>query len=238
VHPRNAGLTRTSARSPCTYFGVTRRSDVVPVLLSPTLLRVAGEVERTRDTYDAVSDEYHRRTADVWPALIPHLDWFAAATGPAARVADVGCGPGRDTLALRERRLTVLGIDLSLGQLRTGGLSDVVVADMRSLPIRSGGVDGVWCQAALLHVPRADVRLTLDEFRRALRPGGLLFLCTAEGDREGWETGTYGSEHPRWFVYHRQTDLVSRLERGGFDVLVASVEDADRKWVTIRAHRR
>jgi len=198
---------------------------------------VTGEVERTRATYDAVSAEYHQRTQALWPALIPHLDWFAGDLPGGAWVVDVGCGPGRDTRALRERGLAVLGVDLSVGQLKVDGLSDAVVADMRTLPIKDGSVDGVWCQAAFLHVPRDDALNTLIEFRRALRRGGALFLCTAEGNKEGWETKRYGEEHPRWFVYHRTEALAAMLERSGFEVLSSTIEDTERRWVTTRARR-
>lgn len=199
---------------------------------------MTGEVERTRATYDAVSAEYHRRTQALWPALIPHLDRFAAALGPGARVVDVGCGPGRDTRALRERGLTVFGLDLSIGQLTVNGLSGAAVADMRTLPLKAGGVDGLWCQAAFLHVPRDDAPSTLTEFHRVLRPGGALFLCTAEGDKDGWETNRYGEQHPRWFVYHRDLALTAMLERSGFDVVSSSIEDTERRWVTVHAQRR
>lgn len=199
---------------------------------------MTGEVERTRATYDSVSAEYHQRTQSLWPALIPHLDRFAAGLGAGARVVDVGCGPGRDTRALRERGLTVFGFDLSIGQLTVDGLAGVAVADMRTLPINTGAVDGLWCQAAFLHVPRDDAPRTLVEFHRSLRPGGALFLCTAEGDKEGWETKRYGEDHPRWFVYHRAPALATMLERTGFDVVASTIEDTERRWVTTHARRR
>jgi hypothetical protein len=109
---------------------------------------VTGEVERTRATYDAVSVGYHQRTQSLWPALIPHLDWFARGLGDDARVLDVGCGPGRDTRALRERGLAVLGLDLPTGQLKAGGLADVAVANMRSLPIKAGAAVPPGCPAS------------------------------------------------------------------------------------------
>ena len=192
-------------------------------------------VERTRATYDAVSGLYQQRTASLWPELIVHLDWFSSVVGSSGRAVDVGCGPGRDTRALRDRGVAVVGLDLSLAQLKTGGLPEVCVADLRALPVRSDSVDGVWCQAAFLHVPREDVVPTLSEFRRVLHPGGWLYLCTTEGDGERWETERYGDDHPRWFVHHRRDALVLMLDRVGFEVISAEIETADRRWVSIRA---
>lgn len=122
-----------------------------------------------------------------------------------------------------------------MGQLKTGGLSCVGLADMRVLPLRSQSLDGVWCQAAFLHVPREDAPHVLGEFRRVVRDGGCLYLCTTEGDGERWETERYGADRPRWFVHHQRETLVQMLERAGFEVLSAELETGDRHWVSIRA---
>jgi SAM-dependent methyltransferase len=196
---------------------------------------VSDYVERTRATYDAVSELYQKRTASPWPEQLVHLDWFASAVGPSGRAVDVGCGPGRDARALRDRGVSVVGVDLSLAQLKTGGLAEVCVADLRALPVRSDSVDGVWCQAAFLHVPREEAQPTLSEFRRVLHTGGWLYLCTTEGDGERWETERYGDEHPRWFVHHRRDDLVLMLTCVGFEVVSAELEGADGQWVSVRA---
>jgi ubiquinone/menaquinone biosynthesis C-methylase UbiE len=139
---------------------------------------------------------------------------------------------------LRDRGVTVFGLDLSFAQLKTGGLPGLAIADMRVLPLRSHALDGVWCQAAFLHVPREDALPTLREFRRVLRSGGSLYLCTTQGKGERWETERYGTQHPRWFVHHAIAELVRMLTSAGFEVLSAELETADRHWVSIRANAR
>jgi len=124
---------------------------------------------------------------------------------------------------LRQRPFRVIGLDLSIGQLRTSELPAVVQADMRNLPLRTGSVDAVWCHAALLHLPRAAVPGVLDEFARALRPGGELYLSIAEGDGEGFEVASnYGSQRLRWFTYHREPELTTLLADAGFTVYLTS----------------
>jgi hypothetical protein len=51
-----------------------------------------------------------------------------------------------------------VGLDLSAGQLCASRLSGTAQADMRALPLRSSGLDGIWCNAALRQLPRPFVR--------------------------------------------------------------------------------
>jgi ubiquinone/menaquinone biosynthesis C-methylase UbiE len=83
--------------------------------------------------------------AAVSTSTVEHL---AASPSPGAVAADIGCGHGRDIALLRARRFRVIGIDLSLGQLRTSSLAGVVQADMRQLSPPGGSVDAIWCHAA------------------------------------------------------------------------------------------
>ncbi|MEU4570555.1 class I SAM-dependent methyltransferase [Micromonospora sp. NPDC023956] len=141
----------------------------------------------TQQTYDAISTTYARVNSAVDSRLLADITALTTRLSPEALVADVGCGPGREIALLRERNLRVIGLDLSLGQLRTGGQPGVVQADMRRLPLQSGSVDAIWCQAALLHIPRREVPAVLHQFARALRRGGQLYLNVTEGDGEGWD---------------------------------------------------
>jgi SAM-dependent methyltransferase len=199
----------------------------------------SGPVVETQGTYDLITAEYARQNAAVWPNLVDHLNVLATSLPPGGVVADVGCGPGRDIALLRAGGLRVIGIDLSLGQLRTSSLTGVVQADMRQLPLRGGSVDAIWCHAALLHIPRMAVPAVLAEFARAARPGGELFLAVAEGDGEGFEVASnYGSDRRRWFTLHREPDLTALLAKAGFAVHRTLRTQARRRvWLSIHARR-
>jgi ubiquinone/menaquinone biosynthesis C-methylase UbiE len=194
-------------------------------------------VGRTRDTYDEVARDYAARSAIPWPELDAQLSAFLVRMPERPRVLDAGCGPGRDTLLLRGRGARVVGLDLSFGMLRSQSLARAVQADMRTVPVRDATVDGVWCQAALLHVPRADVPAVLGEFARVTRPSGALHLAVSEGDGEGWESGHYGSDEPRWFVHHRLEPLRELLTGAGWSVVDVSRLHFVRDWLYVLAHR-
>jgi SAM-dependent methyltransferase len=202
-------------------------------------VEVADVVAQTQRAYTAIAADYaareNRNGAD-W--LDAHLDTFARAVGTDARVADVGCGPGNQTELLRGLGLRAYGFDLSRETLGAMGIADLVQADMRTLPIATGALDGVWCAAALLHIPRAMVPAVLDEFHRVLRPEGRLALMIAEGEGEGWEQVSYREDaQRRFFIYHSFDAITAELARAGFTVQSHTRRPTHRDWLTLHASR-
>lgn len=109
---------------------------------------------------------------------------------------------------------------------------------MRRLPLRSARVDAIWCQAALLHLPRADVPTVVEEFRRVTRVGGLLYLAVAEGDGGAWEVASaYGSDRRRWFTYHRVPELTALLAAAGFEVQRVRRTESNRSWLALHTRK-
>ena len=78
------------------------------------------------------------------------------------------------------------------------------LADDLSSP--EGPYDGVWANASLLHVARADLATVLSRLVDVTRAGGLLRASFKEGDGEGWST--HGAiSNPRHFTYWRAPAL-------------------------------
>src|SRR5262245_21927339 len=163
---------------------------------------MSDAVQTTRATYALIAQTFASTQSPTFAQLEDDVDWLATAV-PGGLVADVGCGPGRDTLVLRSRGLRVVGLDLSDTMLRARSLTGVAQADMRALPVRGGSLDAIWCHAAFLHIPHVYAQPVLSEFARAVRPGGVLHLAVAEGDGEGYEVAAqYATDARRWFAFH------------------------------------
>jgi ubiquinone/menaquinone biosynthesis C-methylase UbiE len=83
----------------------------------------------------------------LWRCQVPSFDFAAwvfdlAGLVPGMRVLDAGCGNGIYLRALRERRVSTVGCDLSLGML--GGIvhrATLINADVTALPVRDGAFD-------------------------------------------------------------------------------------------------
>ena len=143
------------------------------------------------------------RSLDVQPYLTDLLD-STAVDGPAL---DVGCGGGRNTLALLERGFDVLAVDLHAGMVEAtrartaaypSGRASVRQGPAHEIPAQDGTFALAVCYGVLHNAAdRAQWTATVTELARVLRPGGLLALNTFTCEtldpmlRAGTEDGQY-----------------------------------------------
>jgi SAM-dependent methyltransferase len=117
--------------------------------------------------------------------------------GPGARVLDVGCGPGRHSIALAKAGLAVTGVDISRTFLdiaaedaRAAGVSAAFFeVDARQMPF-DDEFDAVvsLCQGGF-GLMGADDALVLRRITEATRPGGLVVLTAF--------SAMFEARHPR-----------------------------------------
>lgn len=202
-------------------------------------------VGANRAAYDRIASGYLSRQLehgsggdDLFAALEQR---FRALVGPRRPVGDVGCGPALDGQRFASAGHPAVGIDLSAGMLRIAARhlpGRLAQGDLRALPLRPGALAGIWCVAALLHVPDSDTACVLGELWRSLRPGGALALVTALGDGTSLEEVPYAPGEHRWFVYRDQAVLERQLMAAGFDIRSWEVIDGNRTWFAVLAQRR
>jgi SAM-dependent methyltransferase len=104
---------------------------------------------------------------------------------PGTRVLDVGCGPGRHSISLARRGVTVVGIDLSpdfLALARAAAEREGLPAAFVELDVRDLDVDGEFdaviclCQGGFGLLGGRDEVDVFARIARAVRPGGRLAL--------------------------------------------------------------
>jgi len=120
---------------------------------------------------------------------------------PPFDILDFGCGPGRDLATLLSMGHRPVGLDGTAAFVAMAHAAtdcEVWQQDFLSLDLPPSRFDGVFANASLFHVPRANLPAVLAALHETLRPGGVLFASNPRGnDEEGWSGERYGVWH-RW----------------------------------------
>jgi malonyl-CoA O-methyltransferase len=203
----------------------------------PSFAIEQAAVRRSFDRAAARYDESAVLQAEVRAQLLERLDYVTLAP---AVVLDVGCGTGHSTRALKERypRAQVVALDLSEGMLHEARQRQSwrrkfarVCGDAMRLPLASASADLVFSNLTLQWC--TDLDAAFAEFRRVLRPRGLLNFTTFGPDtlfelREAWAQAD-GYRHVSDFA--DMHDLGDGLLRAG---LAEPVMDVERFTLTYR----
>lgn len=150
------------------------------------------------------------------------LACFAEQAAGLGTVADVGCGPGQVARFLADRGLPVLGVDLSPRMVETARrLSPAIPfdrGDMLALDADDGAWGGIVAFYAIVHLSPEDVSRALAEFRRVLRPDGLLLLAFHVGEEVVHREELFGEPVTLDFRFFATAEIERRLEDAGFAV--------------------
>ncbi len=126
-------------------------------------------------------------------------------------ILDVGFGQGYSLKKFKERGFNVKGITLSEQEYRDFEIQgyDVHIMDMSFLDFDDESFDLVWCRHALEHSVMPFI--SLKEFRRVLRRGGVLFVEVPSDN----VAQIKNPNHYSLFSDHAWQEL---FEKAGFDL--------------------
>jgi len=151
---------------------------------------------------------------------------------PGEHILDVGCGTGNATLAIAAKapqRVRILGLDLSLGQLRRAAAKNrlasvaFVAADARATCFADAHFDKVFVTHMIHELPRHDRLAVLKEARRVLKPDGTLVVLELDDPPSPWLRLFVGF----WWFYWLPLNFETPTRRDMFrQVLTKEVEQA------------
>lgn len=182
----------------------------------------------TRASYDTDAPGYAEKVRGLLserPYLRASLTLFAelvhgSGGGP---VADVGCGPGYVTSHLHDAGLEAFGIDLSPEMVAIARRDHpdlrFEVGSMTDLDLADDSVAGIVAFWSLIHVPDHAVPGVLGQFRRVLRPQGLLLVGFHVGDETRHTYEGYTGRPVKVASHHRRPGQVTGwLRDAGFTI--------------------
>jgi ubiquinone/menaquinone biosynthesis C-methylase UbiE len=187
--------------------------------------------ERIRAAYDLAAPDYVAAFADDL-ARLPVDRRMLDTAGQASKsgmLLDLGCGAGSAGSYLTGNGARVVGVDLSLGMLKSIDSArrfPSCQGDMRRLPFNDGSFTAVVAFYSIHHVPRAELGAVLDEAARVLQPEGTLLIATHLGQGEvysdeflGRRIATTGGS------LYAATEIVGAVEAKGFRVDASETRD-------------
>ncbi len=134
--------------------------------------------------YRALRDNVIMHTADI-DALLGNVH-------PGMTALELGCGPGWLALAMAQRGASARGIDISPKAIEiargyyesireeVSGSAAYEIADLNTIDLPADAYDIVAAKGTLHHLVQLDH--VIDQVHRALKPGGLFWMCDTNGD--------------------------------------------------------
>jgi len=215
------------------YDGCRRDSSPVPAIVMASSSATDLEAFRSAEHagWQAKVAAYDRYWSPLTTALGERL-LDAAGVGPAKRVLDVACGPGRVAAAAAARGAEVAGVDFSDRMVAHARslfpALDVRHAEAESLPFPDESFDAVIVNFGVLHFTRPDCAMV--EAHRVLKPGGRLgfTLWAGPADHAGMRLmfdaiEAHGRvdaplpEGPPQFLFTEPRACATLLSTAGFD---------------------
>lgn len=145
----------------------------------------------SKNYYDENAERFISDTTHV--DMSGHYEKFLPWIPKGGSIVDAGSGSGRDSLAFKNLGYDVQAFDASSAMVKaTKELADVPVSVMTFQSFSSSYlVDGIWACASLLHAPRSELSLALENLAAALKTDGIIYASFKYGNSEREKAGRY-----------------------------------------------
>jgi len=193
---------------------------------------------KTIERYDKIAKDYERKFGKLLDSEKIYLEKFyslVSSLSKTPRILDAGCGTGRDLSYFESihTEAELYGVDLSIKMLMIAKSklknTNLFRCDIRKLPFPSGFFDGIFSIAVLVHLTNNEKEEAIREFRRLLKPNGVLYVCIQNLlypprffrsiKYRKWKNVIYDE---RYWYFPTKFSLDSMLKRNGFETIYSS----------------
>ena len=195
-----------------------------------------------KDTYNLIAEDWvNDHEKDSWGK--PGADMFMKYLSAGATVLDVGCGGGIKTSYIAQNGFDAKGIDFSEKMIEIARRHypnlKFSVLDMYEIDTYPETVNGIFVQAALLHIRKDRALEVLKKMVDKLHPKGILYVAVKGMRENGIEEevkteNDYGYEYQRFFSYYSIDELRNYYQELGLEVVWESgVDTGASQWLQI-----
>lgn len=169
--------------------------------------------EKTITFYDTAAERYANLTDTGTPS--ENLTAFMALLPKGGSVLDLGCGPARSSVHMREAGFKPDPVDASTGMIELANKTHNIGARFATFNDIDmvDAYDGVWANFSLLHAPLGDLPRYLLAIFKALHSKGVFHIAMKVG------AGAERDKIDRLYSYVSVSELRGLLKDAGFEVL-------------------
>ncbi|WP_168384717.1 class I SAM-dependent methyltransferase [Acinetobacter indicus] len=187
---------------------------------------------KTIDYYNKHAEEFTASTFEV--DMEGLYQPFLVFLPESAKILDIGCGTGRDTLAFKNKGYHVDAIDYSEELVKKATeLTGIQVHHASFYDLAdSDKYDGVWACASLLHCERDKLLEVLHRIHRALRCTGICYMSFKYGTTDRVKDGRAFTDldEEQAQVLLAQLDGVAVIKQW---ITVDKRPDRDEQWLNV-----
>lgn len=175
------------------------------------------EKDGTIRTYNAINELYDAETRDFWDRFPMDIVRKFLELLPGDEILDLGSGPGRDAVILRNHGLNVTCVDGSENMVNmTARLGfNSVLSDLRVFDSPDKKYHGIWAYSSLIHLNFDEAKKLVGKLSDILKDGGVLFLGLIQGDGHD-VINAAGSSFTRYFEYYHHEKIMALVENSSF----------------------
>lgn len=178
-----------------------------------------------QESYDLVAEEYGRRyfnELEHKPLDRQLMNSFADEVKGLGSVCDLGCGPGQVARYLHERGVSAFGIDLSPEMVKLAKKLSPHLEFRRGNMLALDDEDESWGGVAafysIIHIPRDDLSIVMNELFRVLEPGGLLLMAFHTGEEDMHVDELWDEDVSMDFYFFEIEFIEHELQNAGFEI--------------------
>ena len=188
----------------------------------------------TIEYYNKNSKDYFNSTVNV--DMISSYKDFLGLLPQGAKILDLGCGSGRDSLQFMKLGYDVTAVDGSLELAKRAAKllgKEVIVSSFEELQLEDK-YDGIWACASLLHLDNNALRDVLNKLYDNLNDSGIFYMSFKYG------TSEFIDENNRYFNMFTEERLIKFIEENTkYNILqISGAEDSlgrinEVKWINV-----